>query len=213
MFSVVVAMDKNRGIGREGRLPWKLAGDMRFFKDLTTCPDRAAVERRYRLAPESDSNAFSSPEEFFARLKTEPQLPMPDPNLRNAVLMGRNTWESLPPAYKPLPGRVNGVLSRGGTQGGAGTHKVFGDLDQALQELDRDESVSEVYVIGGAQIYADALRSPACGRIYATTVESEFPCDVFFPDNPDGFREVAAGTRLEEDGIPYRFHLWQRDIK
>ena len=190
MFNVVVAMDKQRGIGRDGRLPWKLAGDTRFFRQLTTCPDRAAVERRYGLSPGVPTT-----------------LPMPSPDRRNAVLMGRKTWDSLPASYKPLPNRLNGVLSRQGTNGGSGTHRVWGDLDQALADLARDQSVCETYVIGGAQIYAEAILSPDCGRLYLTEIESSFDCDAHFPKIPAVFSEVSVSETWEENGIRFRFRL------
>ncbi len=196
MFNLVAALDKNRGIGRDGRLPWKLAGDTRFFRQLTTCPDRAAVERRYGLAAGAPSAA----------------LPMPTPDQRNAVLMGRKTWESLPSSYKPLPNRLNGVLSRVGTHGGEGTHRVWGDLDQALADLGRDQSVREIYAIGGAQIYAEAIVSPDCMRLYLTEIDSAFDCDAHFPKIPTGFSEVAVSPTVEENGIRYRFRLLKHSL-
>lgn len=71
---IVVAATKKLGIGKGGGMPWKLPGDMAYFKDLTT-----------RTA---------------------------DSSKQNAVVMGRKTWESIPPKFRPLPGRVNVVLSR-----------------------------------------------------------------------------------------------------
>jgi dihydrofolate reductase/thymidylate synthase len=212
MFNIVVALDSQRGIGREGRLPWRLSGDMRFFRELTTSPDRAAVEQRY-FGPRSLRASPTAPapfEQWLRHIKSKPPLPLPDPNRRNAVLMGRKTWDSLPPAFKPLPNRLNGVLSREGTQGGSGTHRVFGDLGAALEELRRDESVSEIFVIGGAQIYAEALQSPECARIYATGIDSAFTCDAFFPEIPAAFREAAAAAPVLEEDIRYRFRLLER---
>ena len=48
-FSLVVAADRKLGIGRGGSIPWKLKGDMKFFREITTCPDPEAVHARYRL--------------------------------------------------------------------------------------------------------------------------------------------------------------------
>jgi dihydrofolate reductase len=210
-FNVVVAFDPKRGIGHAGGLPWKLSGDTRFFRELTTCPDRSAVEQRYGLVPEARTDAPASAlDDFIARLKAFPALPMPDPDHRNAVVMGRHTWEGLPPAYRPLPNRLNGVLSRQDKQDHSGTHQVWGDLQQAIQTLEGDETVSEIFVIGGAQIYAEALQSSSCARIYATEIESAYPCDVFFPAIPPAFQETAIAPPVEENGIRYRFRLLQR---
>jgi dihydrofolate reductase len=210
MFSVVVALDRNRGIGRDGRLPWKLSGDTRFFRELTTCPERPAVEHRYGLSAIAGSETPTPLAAWLAAIPSRPALPMPSPDCRNAVLMGRNTWEGLPPAYKPLPNRLNGVLSRQGRQDASGTHRVWGDLDQALEVLDHDISIREIFVIGGAQVYGEALLSPACGRIYLTDIDAEFACDAFFPEIPEGFRETASSALVEENGTRYRFRLLQR---
>jgi dihydrofolate reductase len=198
VFSIVVAMDANRGIGVKGKLPWKLSGDMKFFRELTTCPDHEAVERRYGLGSTSDMESL---------------LPVPSPNRRNAVIMGRHTWESIPSSFKPLPNRLNWVLSRRVDPEPEGTHQVRASFQEAIDELHRDESVSEVFVIGGGQIYAHALASPGCGRIYLTSVEGSFSCDAFFPEIPSGFREAATSDLIEEAGIRYRFRLLLRDIK
>ncbi len=211
MFNVVVALDNRRGIGREGRLPWKLAGDMRYFRELTTCPDRGAVERRYGLEAGAGSGGAETLAGLWARLKAADPLPLPSPDHRNAVLMGRKTWEGLPPAFKPLPNRLNGVLSRLGAPDDSGTHRVFGAMDQALAWLERDDSVREIFIIGGGRVYAEALQSPRCARIYLTAIESEFPCDVFFPEIPADFRATAVSPTWEESGLHYRFHRFDRD--
>lgn len=80
-FHVVVAATKDMGIGKDGGLPWRLPGEMAYFKQLT-----ASVGD-----PTSDA--------------------------RNAVIMGRKTWESLPAKFRPLPGRVNVVLSKSAAAG------------------------------------------------------------------------------------------------
>lgn len=214
-FSVVAALERSQGIGWKGRLPWKLAGDMRFFRELTSCPDRAAVEQRYGLLPDGIQNGKTTLEttpleKLLTRLKASPPLPAAMLDRRNAVLMGRRTWESLPPAFKPLPGRLNGVLSRSGFPVKKDTHQVWESLGGAVAQLRRDESVQEIFVIGGAQLYADALHRPECERIYLTAIEADFPCDAFFPEIPAGFHEAAASNPIEEEGVPYRFRLLQR---
>ena len=91
-FQLVVAAGRALGIGKGGGLPWKLPGDMAYFKELTTATRGGGK--------------------------------------RNAVVMGRGTWESIPPRFRPLPGRVNVVLSRS-----AGGECINGQGLQALQGL------------------------------------------------------------------------------
>ena len=213
-FSIVVAMDQNRGIGLKGRIPWKLSGDMRFFRDLTTCPDRNAVEQRYGLVPDGLRTEIPVPaEDLLARLKNGPILPTPDPDGRNTVLMGRKTWESLPAAFKPLPNRLNEVLSRRGAFHAEGAHRVWPSLKEAVASLVHDESMGGIFVIGGAQIFQEAMTLPECERLYLTDIKGAFSCDVFFPEIPSGFRETAASEWIEEAGVGYRFRRLQRNIE
>jgi dihydrofolate reductase len=213
MFHVIAALDANNGIGKEGRLPWSLSGDMRFFRELTTCPERLEVETRYRLdLPLRDSHVVT-PEELIERMGKTPTLPKPTPTDRNAVLMGRKTWDSLPQSYKPLPNRLNAILSRQPGRRSDGTHMIFPDLDHALRdlhELRADGSVREFYVIGGAEIYATALAHPRCGRVYLTRIDSTFDCDAFMPPLPQGFLEVGCSPYVEEKGLRYRFQVYER---
>lgn len=101
------------------------------------------------------------------------------------VIMGRKTWESLP--RRPLPGRLNIIVTRQpgyAAEGGA----VAPDLDTALilaAGRAAADGQGEVFVIGGAQIYALAL--DAADRLYITEVEAEPDGDTHFP----GFDESA----------------------
>src|SRR5690242_16184462 len=74
-FSIVVAMDQKRGIGKAGGLPWHLPADLKHFKKITTT-------------------------RFL------------DKTYQNVVIMGRKTWDSLPINFRPLPDRINIVLTR-----------------------------------------------------------------------------------------------------
>src|SRR5689334_4792565 len=73
VFSIIVAVDEQFGIGRNKLLPWNIPGDMKHFKEITT---RSSEGKQ------------------------------------NFVIMGRKTWDSIPEKFRPLPGRVNCVLSR-----------------------------------------------------------------------------------------------------
>ncbi|HUO21093.1 MAG TPA: dihydrofolate reductase [Caulobacteraceae bacterium] len=105
------------------------------------------------------------------------------------VIMGRKTWDSLP--KKPLPGRLNVVLSRDGSFEPSGA-VVCETLDEALQiarEHAADDGAEEVCVIGGASLYAAAW--PRARRLYITEVEAEVPGDTVLPPfDESGWREV-----------------------
>ncbi|MEU6130310.1 dihydrofolate reductase [Saccharopolyspora sp. NPDC047091] len=112
------------------------------------------------------------------------------------VLMGRRTWESLPPRFRPLPGRRNLVLSRT-PQDGAET---FTDLPAALAAADGD-----VWVIGGAAVYRAAL--PLADRIVVTEIREPFDGDTVAPDvgrPPDRTTDWQESTT----GLHYRFRTW-----
>ncbi|MER7013676.1 dihydrofolate reductase [Saccharopolyspora sp. NPDC000359] len=112
------------------------------------------------------------------------------------VLMGRRTWESLPPRFRPLPGRRNLVLSRTPQEGA----ETFADLERALAAASGD-----VWVMGGAAVYRAAL--PVADRIVVTEIREPFEGDTFAPQvgrAPDG-----TGPWLESStGLHYRFVTW-----
>ncbi|MDB5105111.1 MAG: hypothetical protein JWP91_2800 [Fibrobacteres bacterium] len=211
LFSLVVAADAKRGIGKDGTLPWKLKGDMRWFKELTTCPDATEVLTRYLMNIGFRDKRTHTWDSLTARIGGAPALKDWSPAARNAVLMGRKTWDSLPARFRPLPGRLNGVLSRRLPPGVfQGSHHVWSSLQAAVEELERDPTVTNIYVVGGGEIYAEALRHPGCGRIFLTDVDGEFPCDTFLPPFGPEFRETAISPLVEESGVRYRFRLFER---
>jgi dihydrofolate reductase len=112
------------------------------------------------------------------------------------VLMGRRTWESLPPRFRPLPGRRNLVLSRTQQEG----VETFADLPQALAAATED-----VWVIGGAAVYEAAL--PLADRIEVTEIREPFDGDTFAPDVG---READSVGQWQESttGLHYRFLSW-----
>jgi dihydrofolate reductase len=116
------------------------------------------------------------------------------------VIMGRKTFESI---GGPLAGRQNLVLSR--QQGyRAGGVRTFGDLPAALEAC---AGSSEVFIIGGGELYREAL--PLAQRLYLTIVHAEPDGDTMFPEIPSGeFREV--GRCQVEDNLPCDFVIYER---
>ncbi|MGW3994991.1 dihydrofolate reductase [Amycolatopsis sp. NPDC004772] len=113
-----------------------------------------------------------------------------------AVLMGRRTWESLPPRFRPLPGRRNLVLSATPQEGA----ETFADLAAAFAAVPGD-----VWVIGGAAVYRAAL--PRADRIVVTEIRESFEGDTYAPEV--GRPADSVGEWLESStGLHYRFLTW-----
>lgn len=94
------------------------------------------------------------------------------------VIMGRKTWESLPAAFRPLPGRRNIVVSRNPNYPASGA-ELATSLEDALRLTENAGSDDEIFVIGGAELYRQAL--PCADRLYLTEVQAAYDGDVFFP--------------------------------
>jgi len=125
--------------------------------------------------------------------------------LGHPVLMGRKTWESL---GKPLPGRHNIVVSRNPVYDAPGA-TVVPSLDAALRAAAADANPTVVYIIGGAQIYQQAL--PLAHEIRATEVHAHVAGDAFFPVlDAAQWRETQRHAQAEENGLRYDFVTYCR---
>ena len=102
------------------------------------------------------------------------------------VIMGRRTWDSLPPRFRPLPGRRNVVVTRQ-TQWRADGAEAVASLDAALALVGDADAA---FVIGGAELYRAAL--PRADALVLTEIALDFAGDTFFPRwDRQRFREVA----------------------
>lgn len=118
------------------------------------------------------------------------------------IVMGRKTWVSL---GRPLPGRRNIVITRDAAWQADGAERAA-SLDDALAMC---AGAAEVFVIGGAQIYALAL--PRADRLLLTEIDAAFAADTFFPPwNRDEFELVDSQAHTSPRGLPYRFTTWRR---
>ena len=123
----------------------------------------------------------------------------------HAVLMGRKTWESLPPRFRPLPNRRNLVLSRQAGLQLPGA-EVQPSLHTALQAL---AGVAKVFVIGGGDLYAQAL--PLATELVLTEIDADLPGDVFFPAfDRQQWHALQSQPASAADGTPYRFVRYTR---
>lgn len=129
--------------------------------------------------------------------------------LGKPVIMGRKTWESL---GRPLPGRLNIVVSRQ-TDLQLDGAEVFADLSAAIErgrQWAEGQAVDEVMLIGGGQLYHQALSQAS--RVYLTRIETELEGDTWFPQLPfDEWQRVDAQPQPEQNGQPaYTFEVWER---
>lgn len=109
---------------------------------------------------------------FFRNITTQ----RVDPEKINAVIMGRRTWESL--GSCPLPRRLNICITSRPLEGVT----CFSSLDDALLYVYFHSQVERVFVIGGAQLYQEALRHPDCHELLVNRIIGDYECDTFFPD-------------------------------
>ncbi len=119
--------------------------------------------------------------------------------LGHTVVMGRKTWDSLPPKNRPLPGRRNVVVTRAAGWCADGAERAT--LEAALQ-------MDDVFVIGGAEIYRAALA--AADRIELTEVQADFEGDAVFDFDRTPWREIAREDHVGADGLAYSFVTLER---
>ncbi|RYF33173.1 MAG: dihydrofolate reductase [Comamonadaceae bacterium] len=122
------------------------------------------------------------------------------------VVMGRKTWDSLPPKFKPLPGRTNIVVTRQGNFDEEGLRRAA-SLREALAICEQ-LGAPEAWVIGGAQIYAEA--EPVAQRVIVTEIDRDFEGDAFAPRFGEGWRETARAGHVAGNGLPYSFVTLER---
>jgi dihydrofolate reductase/thymidylate synthase len=126
---------------------------------------------------------------------------------RNAVIMGRRTWESLPPGYKPLPQRINVVLTQ--QENYALPMQVYkaASLNQSLElaVTQLKYLVEDIFVIGGGKVYEEAILHPFCRKIYVTHIVETFGCDTFFPKELSKYRRTVQSEPRKEGGVSYFF--------
>ena len=130
----------------------------------------------------------------------------------HTVIMGRKTWESLPPRFRPLPGRRNIVISRQANYAAPGA-EVADSLENALKLATTlgpaadSMVVATVFIIGGEQIYRQAMA--VADRLEITEVDQEPEGDAWFPEIVAVDWEKVAKT----EGNCFTFVTWRRHVK
>jgi|LauGreDrversion4_2_1035121.scaffolds.fasta_scaffold00253_24 dihydrofolate reductase len=118
------------------------------------------------------------------------------------VLMGKNTYLSLPKAFRPLPNRLNIVISSGEPVEIAENLVWYTSLDNALTDLAKNEE--EIMIIGGAQIYKQAITKT--DTIFATEIDAVLDADTFFPEiNLEIFDKISSETFSKDADNEYNY--------
>ncbi len=181
-INMILALDSKSGLWKNGDLAWRIREDMKYFKKITT------------------------------------QKPHPNPPLsgegieqkQNAVIMWRKTWDSIPEKYKPLPNRINAILSRSYTpEDDYWNICKYSSFESAIEKLSKREDVEDIFIIWGAQIYNLALENKNLEKLYLTRVDGDFDCDVFLDIDFNQFEEESIWEwRETKKGVKFRFEVY-----
>ncbi len=127
-----------------------------------------------------------------------------DSQKQNMVIMGRTTWESIPEKFRPLPGRMNVILTSQEDFQAPGA-KVAHSLNDAIELA--DEAIETIFLIGGARVFKESLES--CDGLYVTKIHKVYECDTFFPQIPENFNQQHIGQDTEND-VDFDYYLYER---
>lgn len=121
------------------------------------------------------------------------------------IVMGRKTFESI---GRPLPGRLNIILTRNKDYSAEGAEVVHSMEEAVRLASDMHE---EVMIIGGSDIFRMSL--PVADRLYITYVDQEFEGDTYFPPySEEEWALVSSSGKLESDGIPFSYLIYDRRL-
>jgi dihydrofolate reductase len=166
---IVVAVEKENGIGKYNKMPWHFCKEIKYFKKLTT------------------------------ETKDDSKI--------NMVIMGRNTWESIPEKHRPLPARKNIILTRNKDYK-AEDAIVANSMDEALEHA--GDNIENIYIIGGGGLFAETIKDSRLDGVYITKIQKDYDCDVYFPEIPEEFSEQTELGVDNEDGVDFVYYLYER---
>ncbi|CAG8709956.1 3297_t:CDS:2 [Dentiscutata erythropus] len=179
-------------------LPWDIKEELSYFERVT------------KKVSVSDEITDTSPATSCKRIQ-------------NALIMGRKTWETIPPELRPFKDRLNVVLSKT-LKPESDMCVIYSSLDEAVANLVDKPTISRIFIIGGGYVYKEAMESPLCEYILITKVYKSFNCDTFFLKIDENLYELASHDELvnfvgddvpkgrQVDGdIEYEFLMYKRN--
>jgi dihydrofolate reductase/thymidylate synthase len=134
---------------------------------------------------------------------------------RSIVIMGRKTWESIPAEHRPLLKRLNIVISRNQnlmTGDDLGERVLLGhSFEQGLEfAQEGTQTQARIFVIGGGEIYRQAIVHPDCTELFLTHIDAEFNCDTFFPLYENQFELESSDDIKTYKGLQFVFSKYKR---
>jgi len=126
----------------------------------------------------------------------------------NAIIMGKNTWKSLP--TQPLPNRFNCVLSSS-LNVDNNNSKTFNNIDSLL-EFTNSNNFDDIWVIGGEQIYSLFLEKDLINSIYLTKIHENYICDTYF-NYPNSFNVIETSRMMASKNMFYNYILLEKNQK
>ena len=158
MISLIVAVSKNNVIGNNGTIPWKISGEQKRFKELTT---------------------------------------------GKTIIMGRKSFQEI---GRPLPNRRTIVISN--------TESIEADncrtVKSLIKGLELVKVETEVFVVGGGQVYKEAL--PLAEKIYITVIDKIIEGNVYFPQIDKEEFVITYEEKIDGE-IPYTYYTYERKSK
>jgi dihydrofolate reductase len=127
--------------------------------------------------------------------------------LGQPVIMGRKTWDSLPARFRPLPGRLNIVITRQRDWQVEGA-LCANSIEDAMRLCG---DVPEAWIMGGAEIYRQA--EPLASTAVVTEIDADFEGDAYAPELGDQWQEVQREQRATTSGLGFAFVTYQHTIK
>jgi len=119
-----------------------------------------------------------------------------------SVIMGRKNFESIPHKFRPLPNRQNIIVTRKADYRADGC-TVVNSIEEGIEKSRKD---GDIYIIGGGQIYADALEKNLVDEMLLTEVQAEIEADVFFPKfDKDVWHSSELSRHEKDENHPYSF--------
>lgn len=122
----------------------------------------------------------------------------------HCIITGRKNYESIPEKFRPLPNRTNIVVSRNFNYSSRGT-EIVNTLEEAIT-FAKSKNETEVFIIGGGQIYKEVMEKDLADTLYITEVHHSFEGDTFFPAiDKTKWKEVSREKHKADEKNKYDF--------